>query len=151
MNTNLVLVGNANTGKTTLFNAFTKQNQKTGNWHGVTNTVAKSNYTFNQTEFTLYDIPGIYSLTPLSFEEKVATKDYFTIVQDISGYSQFATYVEPLIILERDIKDLYLGMNKYINSEKRIEAVKKFNEKYSDYNKTLNYLFQKRGYSKNDN
>lgn len=70
-----LLVGNANTGKTTLFNSLSKSNEHTGNWHGVTNEEKVAKYKFEKQIYEVVDLPGIYSMTPLSFEEKVAT-DY---------------------------------------------------------------------------
>lgn len=67
-----LLVGNPNTGKTTLFNALTKSNEHVGNWHGVTVSEKAKNFTINKEKFEIVDLPGLYSLTPLSFEEKVA-------------------------------------------------------------------------------
>lgn len=64
------LTGNANSGKTTLYNAVCKADEKTGNWHGVTAVVKKSGYTFENESFLVSDLPGIYSLTPVSLEEK---------------------------------------------------------------------------------
>ena len=66
-----LLVGNPNTGKTTFFNYLTKSNEKVGNWHGVTVEEKKKNFDKDK---LLVDLPGIYSLTPLSFEEEVAVK-----------------------------------------------------------------------------
>ena len=69
------LIGNPNTGKTTLFNTLTGAKEHVGNWHGVT--VEEKNITINyrNTPIEIVDLPGIYSLSSLSFEEKVAT-DY---------------------------------------------------------------------------
>ncbi len=72
-----LLVGNANTGKTTLFNALTKGHEHVGNWHGVTNSERVGKFKFNSEEFEVVDLPGIYSLTPLSFEEEVAINYIF--------------------------------------------------------------------------
>ena len=68
----VLLVGNPNTGKTTLFNLITKSDEKTGNWHGVTVEEKKKQYTFSGKDFLLVDLPGIYSLEHFSLEEKVA-------------------------------------------------------------------------------
>ena len=73
MDNTILLVGNANTGKTTFFNAMTNKNQKTGNWHGVTNSEFFGKFKVGDTQYMLVDLPGIYSLSPLSFEEQVAT------------------------------------------------------------------------------
>ncbi len=68
----VLLVGNPNTGKTTLFNLITKSDEKTGNWHGVTVEEKKKAYHFSGKDFLLVDLPGIYSLDHFSLEEKVA-------------------------------------------------------------------------------
>lgn len=71
--TNIILVGNPNTGKTTLFNTLSKSNNHVGNWHGVTVEVAKKSFGYADKKFMLYDLPGIYSLQNYSKEEQVAT------------------------------------------------------------------------------
>lgn len=70
----ILLVGNPNSGKTTLFNSLTRANEHIGNWHGVTVETKKKTFEANGEECVLVDTPGIYSLSPLSFEEEVATK-----------------------------------------------------------------------------
>lgn len=66
------LVGNPNTGKTTLFNLLTKSHEHVGNWHGVTVEEKAKVYKYKNTEIELVDLPGLYSLSSLSYEEKVA-------------------------------------------------------------------------------
>lgn len=68
----LTLVGNPNTGKTTLFNTLTGGHEHVGNWHGVTVEEKIGKFSYKGEEFSIADLPGIYSLTALSFEEKVA-------------------------------------------------------------------------------
>lgn len=74
---NILLVGNSNVGKTTLFNTIAKCDEHVGNWAGVTVDIkqAKTN------EFNLFDLPGIYSLDCFSMEEKVA-KDFLLLHKD---------------------------------------------------------------------
>lgn len=67
-----LLVGNPNTGKTTLFNALTKSNEHVGNWHGVTVSEKIKECKIDDDKVLIVDLPGLYSLTPLSFEEEVA-------------------------------------------------------------------------------
>ena len=71
----IALVGNPNSGKTSLFNALTGLNQKVGNFPGVT--VDKKTGTLdlgNGTQTQLIDLPGTYSLYPRRADEWVAYK-----------------------------------------------------------------------------
>jgi ferrous iron transport protein B len=56
------LIGNPNCGKTTLFNALTGTNQRTGNWPGVTVDRKEGVYSYNGQEIAIVDLPGVYSL-----------------------------------------------------------------------------------------
>lgn len=70
----IALAGNPNSGKTTLFNALTGSNQSVGNWPGVT-VEKKEGMLKGQKEVLIQDLPGIYSLSPYSPEERV-TRGY---------------------------------------------------------------------------
>ena len=69
----IALIGNPNSGKTTLFNAFTKLRQKVGNYPGVT--VEKRSGTLvlaRDRVVNVLDLPGIYSLSVRSPDEQIA-------------------------------------------------------------------------------
>jgi len=66
----IALVGNQNCGKTTLFNLLTGSNQKIGNWPGVT--IERKSGIIKDTNHELIDLPGIYSLSSYSEEEKIS-------------------------------------------------------------------------------
>src|SRR5438874_12970968 len=66
------LVGNPNTGKTTLFNALSGLRQHVGNYPGVTVETKKGQMTCAGIGFDLIDLPGTYSLAPRSPDEMVA-------------------------------------------------------------------------------
>ena len=70
----IALIGNPNSGKTSLFNLMTGHNQRVGNWPGVT-VERKSGLVKKQKDIEIQDLPGIYSMSPYSPEEKVA-RDY---------------------------------------------------------------------------
>ena len=71
----IALVGNPNSGKTTLFNALTGANQKVGNYPGVTvSRVSGTLRTPHGHKYELLDLPGCYSLSPKAPDEKI-TRD----------------------------------------------------------------------------
>jgi ferrous iron transport protein B len=66
------LIGNPNTGKTTLFNALSGLRQRVGNYPGVTVETKKGQMRCGGQTFELIDLPGTYSLSPRSPDEMVA-------------------------------------------------------------------------------
>ena len=71
MSIKIALAGNPNSGKTTLFNAWTGSRQYVGNWPGVT-VEKKEGKLKNHDDVTIQDLPGIYSLSPYTLEEVVS-------------------------------------------------------------------------------
>ena len=71
----IVLTGNPNSGKTSLFNCMTGANQKVGNWSGVTVEIKEGKVRYGDLQATVVDLPGTYSLSTSSPDEKVA-RDY---------------------------------------------------------------------------
>ena len=69
----IALIGNPNSGKTSLFNKLTGLNQKVGNWPGVT--IEKKTWKILKLGADVVDLPGIYSLSPYTSEETVS-RDY---------------------------------------------------------------------------
>ncbi len=82
----IALAGNPNCGKTTLFNNITGSKQHVGNWPGVT-VDKKEGVWVKHSDFQVIDLPGTYSLSPYSAEEKIArdfiVKDRPSVVIDI--------------------------------------------------------------------
>lgn len=73
----IALLGNPNSGKTTLFNQLTGSKQHVGNFPGVT-VEKKEGAIRGQRNLTLVDLPGIYSLSPYTAEE-VVTRDFLLV------------------------------------------------------------------------
>lgn len=71
----VALAGNPNVGKSVVFNNLTGLHQHVGNWPGKTVEKAEGFCYFNSTEIYIVDLPGTYSLTAYSIEEKIA-RDY---------------------------------------------------------------------------
>lgn len=71
----LAFAGNPNVGKSALINAIAGSNLTVGNWPGVTVEKKEARFTYKGEEIELVDLPGVYSLSPYSLEEKI-TRDF---------------------------------------------------------------------------
>ena len=71
----LAFTGNPNVGKSALINAIAGSKLKVGNWPGVTVEKKEAFFTYNGEEIQLVDLPGVYSLSPYTLEEKI-TRDF---------------------------------------------------------------------------
>ena len=87
-----LLVGNPNTGKTTLFNALTGLHQKVGNYAGVTVEKKEGTFHVNDQKIRLIDLPGTYSLTPSSPDEEI-------VVQTLLGLSSEKMSIDGVIVV----------------------------------------------------
>jgi len=98
------LVGNQNSGKTTLFNYLTGMNAKIGNWPGVT--IEKKTGIIKGTEHEITDLPGIYSLSPYSIEEDISRKYVFEEKPDVIINIVDATSLERSLYLTTGLMEL---------------------------------------------
>ncbi len=94
---NVSIVGNPNSGKTTLFNALTGGNQRVGNWAGVTVERKEGFLKNSNNKINIVDLPGIYSLSASSEDEKVA-RDYI-----LSGESSLVIDIIDSSNIERNM------------------------------------------------
>lgn len=110
---NVALVGNPNSGKSTLFNKLTGLRQKTGNFPGVTVDAKEGRLRFpNDREARLTDLPGTYSLYPTSSDEKIVaavlTNPDDQHYPDAVVYVADATHLEKHLLLLTQLLDLGL-------------------------------------------
>ena len=103
-------VGNPNCGKTTLFNAFTGAKLKVANWPGVTVERVEGETSYKGRPIKVIDLPGIYSLTSYTIEEKVTRKciedgevDVIINVVDASSMERNLYLTMQLIELKRPV------------------------------------------------
>jgi ferrous iron transport protein B len=97
----IALIGNPNCGKTTLFNALTGANQRTGNWPGVTVDRKEGQFQINGDEITLVDLPGVYSLDVEEGEtgmDELVARDYL-----LSGEADLVINIVDASNLERNL------------------------------------------------
>ena len=71
----IALTGQPNVGKSSVFNSLTGMNQHVGNWTGKTVECKVGTFRYRDTDFSIVDLPGTYSLTASSEEERLA-RDY---------------------------------------------------------------------------
>jgi ferrous iron transport protein B len=110
---NIALIGNPNTGKTSLFNNLTGTYQYVGNWSGVT--VEKKVGVIKNKKGNLIDLPGVYSLSPLSKDEAVVS--HFFVTEQFDGIINIvdASQIERNLLLTMQLlefgKPLIIGLN----------------------------------------
>ena len=93
----IALAGNPNCGKTTVFNALTGAKQYVGNWPGVTVERKEGFFEFQNSEFKVIDLPGIYSFSAYSLDEKVSREYILLEKPDLV----INIVVEPDVLVER--------------------------------------------------
>lgn len=109
----VALIGNQNSGKTTLFNLLTGSNQKVGNWPGVT--IERKSGKIRGTDIEIVDLPGIYSLSPYTSEEEISRNYIIHENPDLVINIVDATSIERSLylttqLLELDV-DIVLALN----------------------------------------
>lgn len=117
----VALFGNPNTGKTSLFNCLTGSYEYVGNWSGVT--VEKKVGVLRQHGVPVVDLPGVYSLQPLSRDEGVATDFLLTepcsAIVNIVDASQLRRNLHLTVQLLEFGRPLVIALNMVDVAEKR--------------------------------
>jgi ferrous iron transport protein B len=109
------LIGNPNAGKTTLFNVLTGSNQHVGNWPGVTVEKKEGSIRPEYGGGVIVDLPGIYSLSPYSIEERVSRSYIIDDKPDVVIDIVEATNIERNLFLTTQIAELGVPMVVAVN------------------------------------
>ena len=125
-NLNVALIGNPNTGKTSVFNALTGLNQKVGNYPGITVEKKQGSCRLNRTtKAHIIDLPGTYSLNASSMDESVVIE--LLLNKNDKDYPDVAVVISDIENLKRNlllftqIKDLEIPTLLVINMSDRMK------------------------------
>ncbi|MGN0350169.1 MAG: ferrous iron transport protein B [Roseburia sp.] len=159
----VALLGQPNSGKSTIFNMLTGSHQHVGNWPGKTVEKKEGHFSYNGNEYLLADLPGTYSLSANS-DEEIVTRDYIA-----SGGAELVCILADASQLERSLfmladyagintpAMLVLTMNDVARAQGKSVDAKKLSQKlgipvvsmvaldkksYGDFYKTLESAFQ---------
>jgi ferrous iron transport protein B len=123
----IALVGNPNSGKTTLFNNLTGANQSVGNWPGVTIEKKSGKLKTKGFEAEIIDLPGIYSLSTISLEEEIASRFVLNRDADLIINIVDASNLERNLYLTYQLLDSGIPMVVALNCmdivEKKLEII----------------------------
>ncbi len=132
------LIGNPNTGKTSLFNTLTGLKQNTGNYPGITVDKKVGTVIINEESFELIDLPGTYSIEPHSLDEEIVLEQILNINNPIDALIYIADGINLRrnLFLFSQIRDLEIPCILVINRIDKIEKsglqvdIKKLSEHY---------------------
>lgn len=130
MTGSIALLGQPNSGKSTIFNNLTGARQHVGNWAGKTVEKNEGSYTYNGTKYTVTDLPGSYGLSGNSDEEIITTdyikseqSDLTVVLVDASQLersmfmlAEFARLDKPAVLV-LNMMDVAKDMGKAVNAE----------------------------------
>ena len=130
MSNRIALLGQPNSGKSTIYNNLTGSRQHVGNWAGKTVEKNEGSYTYNGTKYAVTDLPGSYGLSGNSDEEIITTdfiksgqSDLTVVLVDASQLersmfmlAEFAALGQPAVLVLNMI-DVAQNMGKKINAE----------------------------------
>ena len=116
-NKQILLVGNPNVGKSTVFNLLCNKKQKTGNYAGVTVASHSGNYEYKGDNVEVVDLPGSYSVYPTSEDEAIFSKFLIEEQQNYAGvvYVLEALSIKRGLLLFQQIQDLGIPVLLIVN------------------------------------
>lgn len=111
----IALAGNPNCGKTTVFNALTGAKQYVGNWPGVTVERIEGKYKHGDFRFNVIDLPGIYSFSAYSIDEKVSREYILMEKPDVVVNIVDATNLERTLYLTTQLLEMKIPIIVVLN------------------------------------
>ena len=105
---NVALVGNPNSGKTSIFNTLANQSEHVGNYSGVTVGAKTGSFNYKGYRINLTDLPGTYSIAAYSPEELYVRRHLFEQMPDIIINSVVASNLERNLYLTTELIDMNL-------------------------------------------
>jgi len=126
---NIALVGNPNSGKTTLFNFISGSKERVGNYSGVTVDIKKATFTTKGYTFNFFDLPGTYSLTAYSKEEIFVREFIYEQTPDIVINVLDATNLERNLFLTTQLIDMDVRIVAALNMYDELEKKKLYFDK----------------------
>src|SRR5699024_2795234 len=135
----IAFAGNTNSGKTTMYNAFTGRNERVGNWDGVTverkESLIKKAYYDGTEELVAVDLPGAYSMSPFTSEESITSgyvknenPDAIINIVDATNLSRSLFFTTQLLELEIPIV-VALNKSDIVNKKQTQIDEKRLSEK----------------------
>jgi len=119
---NVALVGNPNSGKTSLFNVASGAHERVGNYSGVTVDAKEGHFKFQGYEFKLVDLPGTYSLSAYTPEELYVRRHIVQEMPDIIVNVVDASNIERNLYLTTQLIDMNVRMVVALNMYDELEA-----------------------------
>lgn len=123
----VALVGNPNCGKTSLFNLASGSHEHVGNYSGVTVDAKEGHFNYKGRKLIFVDLPGTYSLSAFSPEEKYVRENLVEHVPDVVINVVDASNIERNLYLTTQVKDMNLkvvmALNMYDELKKRGDRI----------------------------